>query len=81
MTRWFGVAVGVAVAAVAAAASPATAQLTRPQIASPLRAGTNPGCRWVEAPAKDVKVCDAKKVCRTQIIPAQRIWACGTVRH
>ena len=83
MRRRFGVAtvVSIGLVMVAAANAPVAAQLVRPEIASPLRAGTKPGCRWVEAPAKEVKVCDAKKVCRTQTVPAQRIWACGTVRH
>jgi hypothetical protein len=49
-------------------------------IASPLRAGQQPGCRWVLGAAKTIRVCDANKVCRTQTVPAQRIWACGTVR-
>ncbi len=49
-------------------------------ISSPLRAGQQPGCRWVQGAAKTIRVCDANKVCRTQTVPAQRIWACGTVR-
>jgi hypothetical protein len=52
----------------------------RSGISSPLRAGAKPGCRWIQGEAKSIRICDAKKVCRLQTVPAQRIWACGTVR-
>lgn len=52
----------------------------RSGLQSPLRSGTTPGCRWVQGAAKTIKVCDALKRCRLQTVPAQRIWACGTVR-
>jgi hypothetical protein len=64
-----------------AMASVAQAASSNPTINSPLRVGTKPGCRWVEAPAKTTRVCNpTTKVCRTQTVPPQRIWACGTVR-
>ena len=66
---------------VQALATVAQAASSNPTINSPLRAGAKPGCRWVEVPAKTTRVCNATtKVCRTQTVPAQRIWACGTVR-
>ena len=65
----------------AAMASVAQAASSNPTINSPLRVGAKPGCRWVEAPAKTTRVCNTTtRVCRTQTVPAQRIWACGTVR-
>ena len=63
-----------------AATGDASAQNTRAGLNSPLRAGAQPGCRWVQGAAKTIRICDAKKVCRIQTVPAQRIWACGTVR-
>ena len=52
-----------------------------PTIQSPLRSGAKPGCRWVQAPARTSRICDSKTgACRTQTVPAQRIWACGQVR-
>lgn len=72
---------GVALLAMIGAA-PAAAQVQRPDISSPMRTGDKPGCRWVEVAPKTGRVCDSRtKVCRTQTTPAQRIWACGTVRH
>ena len=58
----------------------ARADTVRSGISSPLRAGSQPGCRWVLGAAKTIRVCDAKKVCQIRTVPAQRIWACGTVR-
>lgn len=74
-------AVGAALLLASAAFEPASAQLGKAGISSPLRAGARPGCRWVQAPEKTMKVCNpTTKVCRVQTVPAQRIWACGTVR-
>lgn len=67
-----------------AAPVPAAAQGlgSNPTMGSPLRSGAKAGCRWVEAPATTTRVCNAvTKVCRVQAVPAQRVWACGTVRH
>lgn len=72
-------AIGLALVLLAAGTAESAAQV-RAGIQSPLRAGTNPGCRWVQGAAKTIKVCDALKRCREQTVPAQRIWACGTVR-
>lgn len=53
----------------------------RAGLSSPLRAGARPGCRWVAGAAKATRVCNTQTgVCRTVEVPAQRIWACGTVR-
>jgi len=50
-------------------------------ISSPLRSGNRAGCRWVQVPARSSRLCDAKgQSCRTQTVPAQRVWACGQVR-
>ncbi|MDK9695660.1 MAG: hypothetical protein OEL76_04655 [Siculibacillus sp.] len=69
----------VAVLAVAVGLGEAAAN-PRAGLTSPLRVGSQPGCRWVQGQPRTIKVCDTKKVCRMQTIPAQRIWACGTVR-
>jgi hypothetical protein len=63
-----------------AGVSAAAAANVRSGISSPLRAGQRPGCRWVQGPAKTLRICDSGGKCRTQTVPPQRIWACGTVR-
>lgn len=83
--RWkscvVAVTVGAALSVTPATIAPAAAQAGKADISSPLRAGARPGCRWLLAPEKTTKVCNpTTKVCRVQTVPAQRIWACGTVR-
>lgn len=63
-----------------AAAGDGIAANVKAGLNSPLRAGQQPGCRWVQGAAKTIRVCDSHGVCRTRTVPAQRIWACGTVR-
>ena len=77
-TRWAAVAAATVLALVVGAA--AAEANPRAGLSSPLRVGSQPGCRWVQTEPRTIRVCDAAKVCRTRTLPAQRIWACGTVR-